>query len=181
MKPENEKYNKVITLLRKSKPELDSTSDIEREVLRRISEIERSGINFPGVVDFLFGWVYIGWVRRSLIAASVFLVLIFVYQQSIILKRIDVISRQTIVTDKGSVPTPADQIEKMMTVYKMTGRILPSKTITISESQMKELLETVKELQNKYKNLEDLIEGDPQLKKLIENKLIDSNRNKINL
>jgi len=181
MKPGNEKYDKVITLLRKSKPELDSTSDIEREVLRRISEIERSGINFPGVVDFLFGWVYIGWVRRSLIAASVVLVIIFVYQQSVILKRIDVISRQTIVTDKGSVPTPADQIEKMMTVYKMTGRILPSKTITISESQMKELLETVKELQNKYKNLEDLIEGDPQLKKLIENKLIDSNRNKINL
>jgi len=181
MKSGNEKYNIVINLLRKSKPELDSTSDIEREVLRRISEIGRTRINFPGVIDFLFGWVYIGWVRRSLIAASVFLVLIFVYQQSIILKRIDVISRQTIVTDKGSVPTPADQIEKLMTVYKKTGRIFPSKTITISEGQMKELLETVKELQNKYRDLEDLIEGDPQLKKLIENKLIDSNRNKINL
>jgi hypothetical protein len=91
-----------------------------------------------------------------------------------------VISRQTIVTDRGIVSMPADQIEKMMTVYKMTGRIFQSKTITISERQMKELLETVKELQIKYRDLEDLIEGDPQLKKLIEQKLIDS-RNKINL
>ena len=31
------------------------------------------------------------------------LVLIFVYQQGVILKRIDVLSRQTIVTDKGNV------------------------------------------------------------------------------
>jgi hypothetical protein len=181
MKAGSEKYDKVINLLRESKPELDSTEDIEREVIRRISKIEHSGFNFSAIMDFLFGWVYIGWVRRSLIAASVVLVMIFIYQQGVILKRIDIISRQTIVTDKGSVSTSADQIEKMMTVYKMTGHIFPSKTITISERQMKELLETVKELQNKYRNLEDLIEGDPQLKELIEKKLIESNRNKINL
>ena len=181
MKPGSGKYDKVINQLSKSKPELDSTADIEREVIRRISEIENSGINFSGVIDFLFGWVYIGWVRRSFIAASVVLVMIFVYQQSVILKRIDAISRQTIVSDKGFVSTPADQIEKMRTVYKMTGRIFQSKTITISERQMKELLETVEELQTKYRDLEDLIEGDPQLKKLIEQKLIDSNRNKTNL
>ena len=38
MKPESEKYDKVMNLLRKSKPELDSTEDIEREVIRRISK-----------------------------------------------------------------------------------------------------------------------------------------------
>lgn len=181
MKTENKKYDKVINLLRASKPELDSTTDIEREVLSRISVPGRSGIKFPEVFDFLFGWVYIGWVRRTLISASVVLVMIFVYQQSVILKRIDVISRQSMVTDKEIEMTPADQIEKMMTVYKMTGHIFTSKTITISERQMKELLETVKELQAKYRNLENLIEEDPQLRKIIEQKLIDSNRNKINL
>ena len=40
MKTESEKYNKVMNLLRKSKPQLDSTEDIEREVIKRISEIE---------------------------------------------------------------------------------------------------------------------------------------------
>jgi hypothetical protein len=181
MKTENDNYHKILNLLQKSTPLLNSTGDIENEVLRRIKKSNQSGVSLSEMIDFLFGWVYIGWVRRSLIIASMALILVFVYQQGVILKRIEVISRQTIVTDKEFVSTPAGQIEKMMTVYKMTGRIYPSKTITVSERQMKELLETVKDLQVKYRDLEDLIEGDPQLKKIIEQKLIDSNRNKINL
>lgn len=181
MKTESEKYNKVLNILKNSRPQLDSTEDIEREVINKIARAHQNRLNLSEIVDFLFGWVYIGWVRRSLITASVILVLVFVYQQSVILKRIDVISRQTVVTDKGIVSTPADEIEKLLLVYKNSGRRFPSKTITISEKEMKDLLESVKELQIKYKDLENLIEGDPDLKKLIEQKLIENNRNKINL
>jgi len=46
---------------------------------------------------------------------------------------------------------------------------------------MKELLESVNELQIKYKDFENLIEEDPELKKLIEKKLIENNSTKINL
>ena len=181
MKPESEKYNKVLNILRNSRPQLDSTEDIEREVINKIARAHQNRLSFSEVVDFLFGWVYIGWVRRSLITASVILVLVFVYQQGVILKRIDVISRQTVVTNKEIVSTPTDEIEKLLLVYKNSGRRFPSKTITISEKEMKELLESVNELQIKYKDLENLIEGDPELKKLIEKKLIENNRTKINL
>jgi hypothetical protein len=181
MKPESENYNKVLNLLRKSEPILYSTESIEREVIKRVIKINRSGIKFSEVIDFLFSWVYIGWVRRSFIAASIVLVLVFVYQQGVILKRIDVLSRQTVVSDKESTLSPADELEKLLTVYKNSGRLFPSKTITISERQMKELLESVKELQIKYKDLEKLIEEDPGLKKNIEKKLIENNRTKINL
>ena len=133
------------------------------------------------VIDFIFGWVYIGWVRRSLITASVVLVLVFVYQQAIILKRIDYLSRQTLVIDKNEETTGPEEIEKLLTTYINSGRKLPSKNITISEHQMKELLESINELQIKYKDLENLIEADPELKKLIGKKLNENNRNKINL
>jgi hypothetical protein len=66
-------------------------------------------------------------------------------------------------------------------VYRNSGKKFPSKTITISESQMNELLESVKELQIKYKDLENLIEGDPELKKLVRKKLIENNNNNLNL
>ena len=46
---------------------------------------------------------------------------------------------------------------------------------------MKELLESVNELQVKYKDLEKLIEEDPELKKMIERKMEENNRTKINL
>lgn len=181
MKPENEKYDKVLDLLRKSKPQLDSAVEIEREVLRRVQNPGHLNINLSEAVEFLFGWVYIVWVRRSLITASIVLILIFIYQQGIILNRIDSLSKQTIVTGKENVLTPADEIEKLLTIYKNSGRIFPSKTITITESQMKELLESVNELQIKYKDLENVIDSDPGLKKLIDSKLLERNRTKINL
>jgi hypothetical protein len=181
MTRESEKYNKVLDLLRKSKPALDSTDDIERKVIKRISKVGHSGLNLSDIIDFLFGWVYIGWVRRSLIGASIVLVLVFAYQQTIILKRIDFLSRQTIVIDRENGPALSDEVEKMLTMYKNSWKRFPSKNITISEKQMKELLEAVNELQLKYKDLENLIEGDPELKKMIEKKMIENSRTKINL
>jgi len=181
MKTESEKYNKVLKILRNSRPSLASTDDIEREVINKIARAHQKRLNLSEIIDFLFGWVYIGWVRRSLITASVILVFVFIYQQGVILKRIDIISRQTVVTDKGILTTPTDEIEKLLLVYKNSGRRFPSKTITISEKEMKDLLESVKELQIKYKDLENLIESDPELKKMIEKKLIESTHSKINL
>jgi hypothetical protein len=181
MKTENEKYNKVLNILRNSRPFLSSTEDIETEVIKQIKRADHARSNISEAVDFLFSWVYIGWVRRSLVTASVVLVMIFIYQQGIIIKRIDLISRQTVISDKEIIATPAEQLEKLLMIYKMSGRKFPTENITISEGQMKDLLESVKELQLKYKGLEDLIEGDPELKKLIEQELSNSNRNKVNL
>lgn len=181
MKPENENYNKVLNLLRKSEPVLDSTEDIEKEVIKRVTQTNRNRVFFSELVDFLFSWVYIGWVRKSLIAVSIALVVVFVYQQGIILKRIDMLSHQAIIIEKGNPPGPADEIEKLLMVYKNSGKRFSSKTVTFSEDQIKELLESVNELQIKYRDLENLIEGDPDLKKLIEKKLVETNHKKTNL
>ena len=181
METESEKYKKVMNLLRNSKPELDSTEDIEIEVIKMIKKADRPGFNLTDAIDFLFGWVYIGWVRRSLITASSLLVLVFVLQQGVILKRIDVLSRQTVLIDREKVSPNVDEIDKLLMEYRNSGRRFPSKIITISEKQMKELLESVDELKLKYKDLENIIESDPELKKLIEKKLIENNRLKIHL
>jgi hypothetical protein len=181
MKAESEKYKKVLNILRKSKPVLNSTDDIEREVINRISATHQSEFNLSEVIDFLFRWIYIGWVRRILITASVVMVFVFVWQQGVILKRIDLLSRQTVVIDKGNVSSSAGEIEKVLTMYMNSGWKFPSKTITISEKQMKEVLDSIKELQTKYKDLKNLIEEDPELKNYIEQKLIENNRKKIKL
>jgi hypothetical protein len=179
MNQENEKYSKVINILRNSKPMLESTEDIQNEVIKRITSVHPFVSALRGSLDFLFSWVYIGWVRRSLITASVALVAIFVYQQGVILKRIDFLSRQTIVIDKENYSERTDHAEKILMNYKNEVRKLPLGTITISEKQMNELIESVNELQHKYKDLEKLIEDDPEIKKLIEKKLNEINRTKI--
>jgi hypothetical protein len=177
----SEKYREVLKLLRRSKPKLDSTEDIEREVIKRVSVIPNHGPGFSEIVDFLFGWVYIGWVRRSLIAASFVLVALFIYQQSIILKRINLLSRQAVVSDGLNISIPSDRIEKLMKAYRLSGARFHSKRGSIALEEVEQLLESVNELQDRYKDLLNLIEEDPELKKIIEQRLKDSNRLKIKL
>ncbi len=179
MNQENEKYNKVLNLLKASKPRLGSTEEIDNEVFKRIANRRPLLSALTGIVDFLFSWVYIGWVRRSLIAASIAMVAVFIYQQGVILKQIDYLSRQTIVVGKENITEPDGKFEKILMNYKNRLRKLPSGNITISEKQMNELIESVNELQLKYKDLEKLIEDDPEIRKLIEKKLIESSRTKI--
>jgi hypothetical protein len=171
---ESEKYNKILRLLRESKPVLDSTEDIEREVLRRISKKHKSVLNVSDLIETLFGWIYIGWVRRTLITASVLLVVVFIYQQGVMLKQINFLSRQISVPDREIQFSTDQQAEKLLIRYKKASRAFPPRSITISEKQMKEL----NEYMTKYKDLEKLIEEDPELKQLIENKLIENNRKK---
>jgi hypothetical protein len=181
MGTENEKYNKVLQILRKSKPVLDSSDVIEREVIRNISKLHQSEIVFSDVIDFLFGWIYIGWVRRTLITASVLLVVVFVWQQGVILNRIDLLSSQSVVIGRERTATPADEIEKVLTLYKNSGRRFPSKSITINEKQLEQLLDSVHKLQIQYKDLLNIIEEDPELKKLIETKLNENKLTKFKL
>jgi hypothetical protein len=181
METEKTNYEKVINILRKSKPVLDTTEDIETAVIRKIKSVKKTGFVLSDVVDFLFSWVYIGWVRRSLIAASVFLVMIFVFQQSIILKQINFLSRQSIEYDGENLSATTNRIEQKLMSYKIPGRRFPSNSITISEKQLQLLLDSVNKLQIQYKDLLNIIEKDPELKKLIENKLNENRQTKFKL
>jgi hypothetical protein len=177
MKADNEKYNKVIEQLRNSRPSLDDNAGIEREVIRRVSASHKPGSVLLETLDFLFGWVYISWIRRSLIAASFVLVFIFIYQQGAILRKIDFLSRQTIIINHNQ--AQPDDFEKLLTEYRNSGRRFSSNSFIFSEKELRELLDSVNELQIKFKDLENLINEDPELKKLIEKKL--DSRKRINL
>jgi len=181
MKIESEKYNKVLYVLRTSKPVLNSTDDIEKEVIKRISKVRQPIFNFSEAIDSLFGWVYIGWVRRSLITASVMLIMVFIYQQGVMFKQINFLSRQIIITEGEMQFSTEQQVEKLLLMYKKPVRGFSSRKITLSEKQIKELLDSVDDVKTKYKDLMDIIQKDPELKKLYEDKLIENNRTKIKL
>jgi len=181
MEPENEKYRKVLNVLRKSKPVLDSTEDIQRKVINRITYMGKSRVVFSEIVDFVFGWIYIEWVRKSLIMSSIILVLVFVYQQGLIIKQINYLSRQTIPADRGGSSISYGVLEKQLLKYKLSGRKWPSQDIVVTEKQLQQLLESLNDLTDKYENLLNIIEEDPELKEYLEKKLIENNQIKIKL
>jgi methyl-accepting chemotaxis protein len=177
----NENYEKVIDLLRKSKPLLDSANSIEEIVLERISKNNHAGITLSDIVNFFFGWIYIEWVRRSLITASVLLVIIFIYQQAVILKQIDYLSKRTVVVDEGAPKDLYGDLEKRLLIYKFSGKKLSAGEFNISHQQLDQLLESINELQDKYRDLINVINSDPELKKYIEQKLNEKNKSETNL
>jgi hypothetical protein len=176
MEQGSRKYKEIVEILRNSKPQLNSTADIEFEVMKRVSKVGKPLLNLSDVIDFIFGWVYIGWVRRSFITASLAVVMIFVWQQGVILKRIDLLSRQVIISTDGSFLNSSAEVEKGMMMYKLAGRRISSQNQVFSERQINELLDSVRKLQAKYKDLLNMINEDPELKKLIEKKILEDNR-----
>jgi hypothetical protein len=178
MTTEGEKYKKVLAILRRSKPELKGIDLIEDNVIGRIRKGEAKGNPIMEVIENMFAWIYIGWVRRSLVTASVLLVLFFVYQQTMILKGVNDINKREIVTGPGAFSGSYDDLGKQIRILKLTGRGMPTGGIKITEKQAEQLLDSFYELQDKYIDLIRIIEEDPVLKEYIEERL-GKDKNKI--
>jgi len=171
MTTENNRYEKMVEILRKSKPEMVRPGELEREVISRIELKNQSSFRVSDLIDSLFGWVYIGWVRRSLVGAAVIMVAFFVYQQAFIFRQVKNISKLVVISGIETGKTSSSDLEKRLTLYKMSTRFNPGEDIKISGRQIEKLLDSYNDLQVKYKDLLRIIEEDPELKNYIEKKL----------
>jgi hypothetical protein len=181
MEQVKDKYEKVLKILKRSEPVLGSTDEIENKVLYRISGKQKHSTDLSDIIDFLFGWTYITWVRRSLIIASVFLVIVFVFQQSIMMKQINHLSRQIESYERDASGIPGEYPERRIMMLMLSEKRFPFFNKTNPDKQVEELFRTIDQLQKEYRGLNKMMEEDPELKKLIEKKLSEINGNKIKL
>lgn len=178
MTEESERYARIVNILRNSRPDLIKPDEIENEIIGRIQRKKIMSGRIPDFIEAIFGWVYIGWVRRSLIGVSVVLISIFVYQQAFIFRQVKEISKQIVITGNESSAVSSQVLEKRLTLYKMSSRLSPADETRISESQLEDLLDSYYELQVKYKDLMKIIEENPDLKRSIEKKLKEEKNDK---
>ena len=181
MERESEKLDNIIHLLRRSEPVLISKDEIEEVIIERISKRGNLEIFLSGTVDLLFRWIYIRWVRRSMVAVSILLVVLFIWQQSVLMKQINYLSSQTISHEQEKILDEPGIIEKKLMMYKLSGKKIPVQYVTISKKQMDLLLESINDLEGKYNDLIYLIQDDPELKKYIEDKIIELKKTKVKL
>lgn len=175
---ENGSYDRIVNILKNSTPDLTNPEEVENEIIRTIrSQNQRRG-RISDLVESLFNWVYIGWVRRSLIGISVVLVAIFVYQQAFIFRQVKELNRKIVITGNESSSVSSSELEKRLVLYKMSSKLSLTGEVGISESQLDEFLDAYSELQVKYKDLLRIIEEDPELKNYIENKLKEDRKYK---
>jgi hypothetical protein len=110
-------------------------------------------------------------VRRSLVGAAVVLVAMFVYQQAFIFRQVKNISKLVVITGNESAKVTSSDLEKRLTLYKISTRLSPGEDLKLSRRQLEEFIDSYNDLQLKYKDLLRVIEEDPELKDYIENKL----------
>jgi hypothetical protein len=178
---EDIKFERILKLLRKSKPVLTGLDEIEDEVMKRIEECRQTKSPGNTLSSYLFGWVYVSWIRRGLIAASVLIVALFAYQQAIILRRVNNLDRQTMLIESQLFSGTSNNLEGKLLFYEFTGRKIRSGNISLSQKQIEQLIDSYGELNSRYRDLLKLIDENPELKKYVEEKLNEINIKKLNL
>lgn len=176
MKTGKSKYDRVINILRSSEPVLTSAENIEREVLKRIESGQKHGTTISDITDFLFGWIYIGWVRKSLVTASLALLGLFLWQQNSMLREISSFQQQIIQNNRETSYDPSGILKKKLTIQRMSG-FKPGTGI----DQNTGIPDSIIEMQSRYRDLMKIIEEDPDLKKMVESRLRKNLRGKFNL
>ena len=113
--------------------------------------------------------------------ASVVLVKIFVLQQSKIMNQISLLSSQIESYQRDASGVPGEYPERRMMLLRFSERRYPFFKKVASDKQVEELFRTIDKLKMEYKELDKMIEDDPELKKLIEKKLSEIDGNKLKL
>lgn len=176
MSADYNKYEQIVNLLKKSKPVFTESEAVTENVIRQIQS-DKSSVNwYELVIEYIFGWVYIGWVRRSMIAVSFAVIILFGFQQSLIIKRISNLSEQRIQNGEPVMTGFAEEISSKMMIYRITGKRITSEKMTASKKEIDDMINSINKLQVKYRDLLKIIENDPQLKKYLEGRMNEINK-----
>lgn len=180
MEKEKDRYGEVRSLLKKSGPVLKDPGEIENNVMRIIANSQRSGRGTINLLEVLYGWVYVGWIRRSLITASVFLAGFFIFQQGIILKKINNIEQQSGYR-LTTYPPVQGQIYSGSYAARVAGLKFLRSSNKLTGADVGKLLDSYNELETKYRDILRTINDDPELKKYFDEKLPGFDKDRIKL
>ena len=171
MRQYDDKLGRVVDLLKRSEPVMPGEDGFTEEVISRI-KTQKGKTNLAGIIyEFLFGWIYVGWVRRSFVAVSFCLILFFGFEQLILIKRVNDLSIRrynvtgTVITGQGG------DYQGRFIFYRLFKGKINEEKLEVTDEQIDRFIESVNDLKSEYGDLLELIENDPQLKKQIEDRL----------
>ncbi len=165
----------------KAKPALPHPELLENVVIERIRSKDNRSTMLTGLIEAVYGWIYVGWVRRSFISAALAIFAVFVYQQANILRSVRSLQKEVVSIRSGQPSVNVRDLERKLTLFKISSKIGYESTIEINESQLKEFVDSYRKLELKYENLNRLIQEDTLLKKYIEEEFEEAETNRFKI
>ena len=152
----NDKYFKVIKVLKGNKPTLPDKKELIDGVMQKIrGEAQKTTVH-EKLSNYLFGWADIGWVRGTMALAATVLIGIFIIQQVVITDRINSLEKQLVRT----VNTYQNQETDLGIMQKVLLNVvakdqMADDSITVSRSDLEELLNAYLELKKNYDEIKE--------------------------
>ncbi|MCA1756072.1 MAG: hypothetical protein LC649_01255 [Bacteroidales bacterium] len=112
-----------------------------------------------GGVSFLFGWIDMLWLRRSLAIVSIALLLIFVVQHTILLKRVGLIEERITATTTSNILEYQKVIQSVVYEELETSGLKETDSVKVSIRDLGKLISSYRELQYRYGRLKVMPEG----------------------
>ena len=175
----SEKYNKVIKILNANKPVLTDKGKLTDDVMNKISKsVEKTTIRkLTG--KYLFGWTEIGWMRRAMAVVAVIFLGIFIVQQLVITDRINSLEKQLIRTVNNiSTQDPDLGIMQKSLLNLLAKDQIEDDSITISRSDLEELMNSYIRLHDKYNKMKQNADVDSYIQKIIKRSLEERRKSK---
>jgi hypothetical protein len=170
-----EKYSKILEALKSNKPVLSDKEKLTDEIMRRIHGIEDKTTLQKKLGSYLFGWADHSWIRGAMAAAAVLFIGIFITQQIIITNRINNLEKQLIRTVNTLNNHEPDLGIMHKVLLNMVARDrIKEDSITISTSDLEELLNSYLELQDNYETLKQTYGLEPYIQDMIRRSLEDN-------
>ncbi|MDZ7740065.1 MAG: hypothetical protein U5K32_13585 [Bacteroidales bacterium] len=139
--------DKILQKLRDQVPSLTGRYELEERIMQRISRPE-------GFLTYFFAWTEVGWLRRSLAVASVFLLLAFGVQQLFIARRIGDLEKRMISFNTEKVlEYQREKVIANSVIFTDTEKRILADSLIVSTDDLMELVKSYRELQKKYEDL----------------------------
>lgn len=173
-----DKYSKVIEVLKGNKPVLADKEKLTDDIMRRIHEPVEKFTFQEKLANYLFGWTEIGWIRGTMAIAATVFIGFFIIQQLVITDRINTLEKQLIKTvNTINTQEPDLGIMQKVLLNIVAKDQMAEDSITISKSDLEELLNSYLELQENYDNMEQNADVNSYLQKIIRRNLEEGAKN----
>jgi len=163
-----DKYLEAIKALKSNRPILSNKEKLTDTIMRRIKESSDKLPFHEKLVIFLFGWVNIYWLRGTMAVAAVLFTGFFIIQQLIFADRLGNLEKQlarTVNTINDHEPELGINQKILLNIVEKDPRMKDS--ITVSTSDLEDLLNDYLELQNNYEIINQNIGMHPYLQRRI--------------
>jgi hypothetical protein len=153
------KYTRLINRLKNSSPELEFKEVLVDEIMERIRKPEPSSGGKGKLIDYIFGWSGIYWLRGSMAAIAAVFVGVFIFQQVSIANRFDSLENQ-LVNTVNVLQSFEPQLGISQKVFlKMISS--DDDSITVSRTDLEKMLNLYMELQKANEEINQESISDP--------------------